>query len=624
MVCERFIGSNRLQEGGFLGTHKKDFEAHRKGCDWRHEADHIDMNPIIPAYPGLNVQETLELIALGMSGEQGLENVLAVNNNAGPYDMDMNMNFIHEVQNPVLPQDAATKWYVDQLLGVNTWKEVLTEGNFSGGVDVNINQGSKIINSDVGGGFTVTLTDNPTGYCSPFTFNGADGYSGSGFLFLGGSATNGVGGSFGLIAGGSTTIGGTVNIRGGDGATFGGTVTIQSGSGATAGDIILNSGVPLRWPHADGTAGQTIVTDGAGNLSFGDMGGGENLYETLLIGNWGGNLDMTDLGNVYLNSNKSVGIGTTSPTANAFQITGGNNPSLVLEETTSYGFKIEDTNSTTVNITKNSAGNSEISISPLTSAAGSGYVSIGRSTTTSGSSGLLVYKGNGSSTTNHRLLGGSTGNGHAYLAENSGNLVLGGSSNTYANITFSNTGTYIVPNQIDSSLVGSLSNLTQNTPGAFYSSSLGPDQIGRSIYHGWGTLVETSDHIAPVHSTASFLVSYVSSQAFSITLPASSLYSVYLQQGAFPATIYYAKIHVVHNSVGSAFNASYSGTATWFWNGSSFNSLLTANHQSGFFGSVSSPSGATPTLTFTPPSSGIHSLRWLIEIELTAAYSYGP
>ncbi len=256
MVCERFIGSGRLQEGGFLGTHKQDFEAHRKGCDWRHDADHIDMNPIIPSFPGLNVQETLELISSAIAGDVGLPTVLTINNHAGSNPIIMDMQPIHELQNPTLPQDAATKWYVDQSFGVvNNWNDVLTNGNFSDGIDVNINQGSRIINSTVGGGFTVTLTDNPTGACSPFTFNGGDGYTGSGFTVLGGSSTAGVGGGINLTAGSSSSTGGSVIITAGSG-------------GVSSGEITLNAGAPLNWPNTDGAPGQAIVTDGAGNLSF--------------------------------------------------------------------------------------------------------------------------------------------------------------------------------------------------------------------------------------------------------------------------------------------------------------------------------------------------------------------
>lgn len=38
----------------------------------------------------------------------------------------------------------------------------------------------------------------------------------------------------------------------------------------------------LNWPDADGTVGQALVTDGAGNLSWGAGGGGSNAYDITL------------------------------------------------------------------------------------------------------------------------------------------------------------------------------------------------------------------------------------------------------------------------------------------------------------------------------------------------------
>jgi hypothetical protein len=62
-MVERFIGSGRLQEGGFLATHKRDHVAHVTGEDWRHDATHIDMNPPLTAFPAPDVQGTFQLIA---------------------------------------------------------------------------------------------------------------------------------------------------------------------------------------------------------------------------------------------------------------------------------------------------------------------------------------------------------------------------------------------------------------------------------------------------------------------------------------------------------------------------------------------------------------------------------
>jgi hypothetical protein len=422
MVCERFIGSGRLQEGGFLGTHKQDFESHRNGCDWRHDADHIDMNPIIPAFPGINVQETLELIASGITSSSGLAGVLSIDNNAGAYAIDMNSNFINNLLDPVLPQDAATKYYVDQLLAsglsdvlsidnsagsyaidmnnnfinnlldpvlpqdaatkyyvdqlvaIESLYETLTAGNSSSGVDINLNNGSRIINTSVGGGFTVQLTANPSGLAGDFNFYGSNGTTaGSDFaVFAGHSTTTGSGGSVSLFAGassggvggnilqiaGSSVSGGNVLISAGNGTSgtggnisitagiagtgMSGSINIQDGSGAingsgirlisstsritvNKGDITINAGDPLLWPHSDGSPGQVMVTDGAGNLSFSSVsGGGENLYETLSIGN--------STGGVSISSSGGAAVITKSDSG-TLSINAGQAPNSILVET---------------------------------------------------------------------------------------------------------------------------------------------------------------------------------------------------------------------------------------------------------------------------------------------------
>jgi hypothetical protein len=58
-MVSRYVGSGRPQEGGFLAVHKQDFEAHRTGGDWRHEAGNIDMNPVLTTAPGPNVQAAI-------------------------------------------------------------------------------------------------------------------------------------------------------------------------------------------------------------------------------------------------------------------------------------------------------------------------------------------------------------------------------------------------------------------------------------------------------------------------------------------------------------------------------------------------------------------------------------
>ena len=49
---------------------------------------------------------------------------------------------------------------------------------------------------------------------------------------------------------------------------------------------IINNPAGLKYPTADGTAGQAVVTDGAGNLSFGSAGisAGQAIAFTLIFG----------------------------------------------------------------------------------------------------------------------------------------------------------------------------------------------------------------------------------------------------------------------------------------------------------------------------------------------------
>jgi len=69
-MVTRFRGSGREKEGGYLATHRQDFNAHRTGGDWRHKANQIDMNPSLTNYPAVNVQGTFEALAasIGSSG----------------------------------------------------------------------------------------------------------------------------------------------------------------------------------------------------------------------------------------------------------------------------------------------------------------------------------------------------------------------------------------------------------------------------------------------------------------------------------------------------------------------------------------------------------------------------
>lgn len=63
-MSSRFTGSGRAQQGGFLATHKHDFNVHQTGVDYRHGAPDINMEPIIAGLGGGTVQEAMELLTI--------------------------------------------------------------------------------------------------------------------------------------------------------------------------------------------------------------------------------------------------------------------------------------------------------------------------------------------------------------------------------------------------------------------------------------------------------------------------------------------------------------------------------------------------------------------------------
>lgn len=67
-MVTRHIGSGRTIERGELATRVQDFRAHYTGGDFRHTADHVDMNPPLTGFGATNVQDTLEEIAALATG----------------------------------------------------------------------------------------------------------------------------------------------------------------------------------------------------------------------------------------------------------------------------------------------------------------------------------------------------------------------------------------------------------------------------------------------------------------------------------------------------------------------------------------------------------------------------
>lgn len=83
-----FIGSGRNQEGGELAARKQDLLAHSQGTGFRHTADNIDMNPILPNIDGYNVQEALEnLLTSITSSGSGFISIGSISGNLGSYNV---------------------------------------------------------------------------------------------------------------------------------------------------------------------------------------------------------------------------------------------------------------------------------------------------------------------------------------------------------------------------------------------------------------------------------------------------------------------------------------------------------------------------------------------------------
>jgi len=85
----------------------------------------------------------------------------------------------------------------------------------------------------------------------------------------------------------------------------------------SSGNIIKIRGVTYSWPVADGTAGQVLTTNGAGQLSWttvsggGTPGGTDGAVQFNSAGGFGG-----DAGNFFWdNTNKMLGVGISTPSA---------------------------------------------------------------------------------------------------------------------------------------------------------------------------------------------------------------------------------------------------------------------------------------------------------------------
>ncbi len=219
-----------------------------------------------------DVVDIIYYIASGSSGGSGagtqtLAQTLALGNNA-------NALSIVNMADPINPQDASTKAYVDaQITAHDSLSEVLDHGNTTDGYDIIVSTGDSILGaaeitiaaaaSLVGAGSNASLSagDGSTdgGDVNIVAGSGTDG--GGDALVWGGAGVNNDGGAAGIIAGSSATG------DGGYGVVYGGGSTSGVGGYAylTAGTSVSGPG---GWAYVsggnstDGNAGYAALIGG--------------------------------------------------------------------------------------------------------------------------------------------------------------------------------------------------------------------------------------------------------------------------------------------------------------------------------------------------------------------------
>lgn len=173
---------------------------------------------------------------------------------------------------------------LNRFESVSILKDVLDSGNSTTGFDIQVTHGDSIIGE---------LSGN--------------GSAGGDVSVLGGNSVSGIGGDAILAGGVSTaTTGGNAFLAGGVGVS-GGDVFIDGGLSNTtdnlSGDVVIQN---LKFPRTDGTVGQFIKTDGAGNLSFDDPGGATSQVNSTKL------ITSTDSPYIVLASDFTIRADTTS------------------------------------------------------------------------------------------------------------------------------------------------------------------------------------------------------------------------------------------------------------------------------------------------------------------------
>ena len=175
-----------------------------------------------------------------------------------------------------------------------------TTPQLGGNLDVNNNT---IVN---GGGNKVKLQANPASYVTVVDLSGVDK-----ILFDETGGIEALGGSHRF--GGTATTRGVVNIIGStQGDAGSGALRIHDNDSSAHVELTapttVSANVSFTLPGADGSNGQVLTTDGSGNLSFADAGGGGGTFETLFCSTAYG-YSVVDCNNTYSLSNGFYGPG---------------------------------------------------------------------------------------------------------------------------------------------------------------------------------------------------------------------------------------------------------------------------------------------------------------------------
>lgn len=137
----RFIGSGRKIEGGFLATHKVDFNAHVDGDDWNHLAEDILLKPPVGSQGLSNVRESIEYLTNIVDGSgQGYVTIgEGYDNCAG----DLSQAFFEAFSNPRLDKGGVVFVRSGSYCIKNTVNVPL-------GITIMGEQGGVIISSEIG------------------------------------------------------------------------------------------------------------------------------------------------------------------------------------------------------------------------------------------------------------------------------------------------------------------------------------------------------------------------------------------------------------------------------------------------------------------------------------------